>query len=68
MNVISDTYSYYFDGPGQRDILGTAWGAVNAISGYYPNVDTSTDGIKRMDSLLFNDKAKKLEKAVSYDW
>ena len=22
MNVISDTYSYYFDGPGQRDILG----------------------------------------------
>ena len=38
MNVISDTYSYYFDGPGQRDILGTAWGAVNAISGYYSNI------------------------------
>ena len=68
LNTIVDTFDYYQNGIGQKEIAGTAWGAFNAISGYYSNVDTSTDGIKRMDSLLFNDKAKKLEKAVSYDW
>ena len=68
LNTIIDTFDYYQNGIGQKEIAGTAWGAFNAISGYYSNVDTSTDGTKRIDSLLFNDKAKKLEKAVSYDW
>ena len=52
MNVISDTYNYYFDGPGQRDILGTARGAVNAISGYYSNID-NIEGTKRFDSISY---------------
>lgn len=68
LNVISDTYEYYHSGIGQREIAGTAWGAFNAISGYYSNVDGSADGTKRMDSLLFNDKAKKLERALNFNF
>ena len=34
----------------------------NAISGYYSNVDNS-EGIKRMDSLLFGDKSRKIQQA-----
>lgn len=64
MNVISDTYSYYFDGPGQRDILGTAWGAVNAISGYYSNIDNIED-TKRFDSICYGDKSRKIENAFA---
>lgn len=68
LNVISDTYEYYHGGIGQKEIAGTAWGAFNAISGYYSNVDTSAEGTKRMDSLLFNNKAKKLERALNFDF
>ena len=68
LNVISDTYEYYHGGIGQKEIAGTAWGAFNAISGYYSNVDTSAEGTKRMDSLLFNDKAKKLVRALNFDF
>ena len=64
MNVISDTYSYYFDGPGQKDILGTAWGAVNAISGYYSNID-NIEGTKRFDSICYGDKSRKIENAFA---
>lgn len=64
MNVISDTYSYYFDGLGQRDILGTAWGAVNAISGYYSNID-NIEGTKRFDSICYGDKSRKIENAFA---
>lgn len=67
LNIITDTWEYYNDGIGQKEIAGTAWGAFNAISGYYSNVDNS-EGSKRMDSLLFNDKAKKLEKAINYEF
>ena len=62
VNVISSMYDYYHAGIGQKEILGTGWGLYNAVSGYYSNVDNAT-GIKRMDSLLFGDKAKKIQKA-----
>lgn len=59
VNVIHNMYEYYHIGPGQRSIQGTLWGAVNAITGYYSNVDNS-EGTKRMDSLLYGDKARKI--------
>lgn len=62
MNVMTDTYEYYFDGPGQRDIKGTAWGAVNAISGYYSNID-NIEGTKRFDSICYGDKSRKISNA-----
>lgn len=67
-NQISDTWTYYNEGPGQQAIAGTAWGAANAISGYFSNVDTSVTGVKRLDSLLYGDKTKKIQSAFNYDF
>lgn len=62
INILSEMNNYYFDGVGQREILGTGWGVYNAVTGYYSNVDNST-GNKRMDSLLFGDKSRKIQLA-----
>lgn len=59
-NVIHDMNEYYYLGIGQSSIIGTAWGAYNAVTGYYSNIDNS-EGQKRMDSLLYGDKSKKIE-------
>ena len=53
---------YYFDGIGQKELVGTGYGVYNAVNGYYSNVDNS-EGLKRMDSLLYGDKARKIELA-----
>lgn len=63
LNAISATWDYYFNGIGQNEIIGTAWGAANAISGYYSNVDTSSSNDKRMDSLLYGDRSRNIVKA-----
>ena len=60
VNAINAMTNYYFTGPGQRETLGNAWGVYGAVTGYYSNVDNS-EGIKRMDSILFGDKARKIE-------
>lgn len=62
VNALCEMNHYYFTGIGQRQILGTAWGVMNAVSGFYSNVDNAI-GTKRMDSLLFGDKSRKIEKA-----
>ena len=62
VNVLHNMREYYEIGPGQKQYLGTGWGAYNAVTGYYSNVDNS-EGIKRMDSLLFGDKSRKIETA-----
>ena len=51
-NQIATIYDYYFTGVAQKDIVGSAWGAYNAITGYYSNV-ANLDGERRMDSLLY---------------
>lgn len=62
VNVLSEMNNYYFNGIGQKSLVGTAWGVYNAVTGYYSNVDNSV-GIKRMDSLLYGDKSRKIETA-----
>lgn len=62
VNTLSEINNYYFAGIGQREILGSAWGVYNAITGYYSNIDNS-EGTKRMDSLLYGDKSCKIELA-----
>lgn len=62
VNTLSEINNYYFSGIGQKEILGTAWGVYNAITGYYSNIDNS-EGTKRMDSLLYGDKSRKIELA-----
>ena len=62
VNTLSEINNYYFAGIGQKEILGTAWGVYNAITGYYSNIDNS-EGTKRMDSILYGDKSRKIELA-----
>lgn len=62
VNVLSEMNNYYFEGIGQKEILGTKWGVYNAVTGYYSNIDNAT-GIKRMDSIIYGDKSRKIELA-----
>ena len=62
VNVLSEMNNYYFTGIGQKEIVGTGWGCYNAVNGYYSNVDNAI-GEKRMDSLLFGDKSRKIQLA-----
>lgn len=64
LNVLCDMFDYYQNGIGQKEIAGTGWGAYNAVSGYYSNVD-NIEGIKRMDSLLYGDKGNKISKSAA---
>jgi len=47
-NTIKDVHKYYEIGVGQSNIKGTAWGAYNAVTGYYQNVKKYTTGDKKM--------------------
>lgn len=64
-NVLNEMTNYYFTGIGQKEIVGNAWGVYNAVTGFYSNVDNN-EGIKRMDTLLFGDRANKIEKVGNY--
>lgn len=63
LNVITDTYEYYHIGVAQQDIIGTAWGAYNAITGYYSNV-AKYDGEKRANSLLYGNANRVISNAL----
>lgn len=65
VNIITDMNNYYHNGIAQDEIRGTAWGVYNAVTGYYSNVD-NVSGQKRFDSLLYGDKANKIEKVGNY--
>lgn len=62
-NQLHQMFSYYLDGIGQQNITGTAWGAYNAITGYYCNV-ANMEGEKRMDSLLYGNADSNMRKAL----
>lgn len=62
VNVVAEMNNYYYSGIRQREIINTKWGAYNAVTGYYSNIDNS-NGLKRMDSILYGSKAKKIELA-----
>jgi len=64
VNTLNKINNYYHNGPAQREILGTGWGVFNAITGYYSNIDEAI-GLKRMDSLLYGDKANKIESSAN---
>ena len=62
VNVLHNMREYYELGPGQRQYLGTGWGAYNAVTGYYSNVDNA-EGIKRFDKLIFGSQSIKIQTA-----
>lgn len=66
-NQLSNMFDYYLDGIGQQHIAGTAWGAYNAITGFYSNV-ANLEGEKRVDSLLYGGANKNMNKALNDAW
>lgn len=67
-NMIQNMYEYYMDGIGQQQIAGTAWGAYNAVTGFYANV-ANLEGSKRFESLLYGNAQNVMQKAIigAYD-
>lgn len=67
-NTFAKMYDYYLNGIGQNEILGTAWGAYNAVTGYYSNV-VEMEPQKRMDSLTWGTANKAMNVALyrAYD-
>lgn len=63
-NQLTAAWEYYMDGIGQKQIAGTAWGAYNAITGYYSNV-ANLEGERRMDSLLYGGANRIMIKAIN---
>lgn len=64
VNMIANMFDYYCDGIGQKHIAGTAWGAYNAVTGFYCNV-ANLEGEKRVDSLLYGGSNSNMVKALN---
>lgn len=64
LNQLTSMYDYYKYGVAQKDIVGTAWGAYNAVTGYYCNV-ANLHGEKRMASLLYGNANKVMVDALN---
>lgn len=62
-NKIVAMWDYYNTGAGQNRIIGTAWGAYNAVTGYYSNIDNSEEE-KRMDTLCYGSANKAMSNAL----
>ena len=62
-NQLYTMFDYYKNGVAQQDIVGTAWGVYNAVTGYYSNVASIT-GEKRMNSLLYGNANKVMTTAL----
>lgn len=65
VNILTKMVDYYHSGPGQKEIMGTGWGVYGAITGYYSNID-NTEKEKRMDTLLYGDRSRKIQQAGEY--
>lgn len=68
-NMLYNMFDYYNFGIAQKDIYGTAWGAYNAVTGFYSNV-ANLEGEKRMNSLVWgnanNNMCNALNDALAY--
>ena len=51
-NILETNLDYYYKGLGQKDFIGTGWGAYNAITGYLQNVKSYTDSDVKFKSTL----------------
>lgn len=63
-NILHKTFDYYQNGIGQQEIAGTAYGAYNAITGYYSNID-NTFGEDRMKKMLYGSAANVMSNALA---
>ena len=60
LKALSNIEMYYHEGPGQKQFEGTGWGVYNALTGFYSNMENN-DGTKRMDTLLYGDRSRKIQ-------
>ena len=56
-NVIKEVLTYYHTGPGQASAVDTAWGAYNAITGYYQNVKSYSNSEKKFKDIALEGTA-----------
>ena len=63
-NTVAKMYDYYQNGVAQEPIAGTAWGAYNAVTGYFSNVNTEKN-LKRMNDLLYGSDNLKMQNAFN---
>ena len=63
-NILNNMFDYYQNGIAQEHIIGNAWGAYNAITGYYCNVKDQ-DAEKRMNNLIFGSDRLAMSKALN---
>jgi phage/plasmid-like protein (TIGR03299 family) len=63
-NTINTIFDYYKNGIAQEPIVGSAWGAYNAITGYYSNIKNQ-EGEKRMNNLIFGNDRLATSKALN---
>jgi len=63
-NILNNIFDYYQNGVAQEKIIGNAWGAYNAITGYYCNVKEQ-EGEKRMNNLVFGGDRLAMSKALN---
>jgi len=64
-NTLRDMYRFYNEGVGQEYIIGTQFGAYNAVSGYYQNVKASTNPESLLKSNLFGNNANIVRKSLA---
>jgi len=65
LNIIDSVMDFSLNGVGQKEIYGTAWGAYNAITGYFSNVKNHMNQQTRFNSLLFGDDNRKMQNAFN---
>lgn len=63
-NIIYKMFIYYYEGYGQKEIKNTAWGAYNAVTGYFSNV-APLNGENRVESLLYGNGYNTSNKALN---
>jgi phage/plasmid-like protein (TIGR03299 family) len=51
-NILETNLDYYYNGLGQKEFVGTGWGAFNAVTGYLQNVKTYTNDDTKYKAIL----------------
>lgn len=59
-NIISNVRKFYYTGIGQKDIIGTKFGAFSSVNGYLSNVKSYSNNSKKMASLVMGGTDYKL--------
>ena len=66
LNTLCDSFEYYQEGVGQRLIAGTAYGAYNAVTGYFSNVKEYKTEELRLKNTVFEGDYNTSLKALNY--